>query len=219
MTERAAGGRGLFLALEGVEGAGKSTQVVLLSEWMEREGIAHVTAREPGGTAVGETVREVLLGERGAGMAAEAELFLMLAARAAFVREVVRPALGRGEVVLADRFDLSTFAYQGYGRGLGADELRAPNRIATGGLRPDLYLLLDVPVARGLVRQRRGGKGGDRIESEGAEFLERVAAGYRELAAADERVETVDGDRPAAEVHSRIRAALAARFPGTFRAP
>lgn len=208
---------GLFLVLEGVEGAGKSTQLVLLASWMEENGVPHVTVREPGGTAIGESVREVLLGEGGPDMPAETELFLMLAARAALVREVVGPALERGEVVLADRFDLSTFAYQGYGRGLGADRLRPLNEVATGGLVPDLYLLLDLPVERGLERQRREeGRRGDRIESEGHAFLERVAGGYRDLARDDERVETVDAGGAPAEVHGRLRTLLTARFPGTF---
>lgn len=213
MTERG----GLFLVLEGVEGAGKSTQIVLLSRWMEEAGVPHVTTREPGGTPVGESVREVLLGDGGPDMPAETELFLVLAARAALIAEVVGPALERGEVVLADRFDLSTFAYQGYGRGLGADRLRPLNRVATGGLVPDLYLLLDLPVERGLECQaREEGRRGDRIEAEGRAFLERVAEGYRDLAQGDDRVVPVDAAGDPAEVHDRLKSVLTARFPGTF---
>ena len=122
-----------FVVLEGVEGSGKSTQVRLLSAWLAEMGVAHATTREPGGTAVGEAIRGVLLDRDGLEMPPETELLLVLAARAAFVRDVVRPALERGETVLADRFDLSTFAYQGFGRGLDLETVRRLNEFATGG--------------------------------------------------------------------------------------
>lgn len=208
--------RGLFLVLEGVEGAGKSTQARLLSSWMEARGIPHRSAREPGGTEVGEAIRTVLLEHRDLEVPAETELLLMLAARAAFVRGLVRPGLDAGEIVVADRFDLSTFAYQGFGRGLDLDEIRRLNAFATGGLRPDLTLVFDLPVEEGTGRQRAEGKDADRIEREGAAFLERVREGYRELASTEDRVVRIDARGTPDEVHERVRDALASAFPETF---
>lgn len=210
------GRRGLFLVLEGVEGAGKTTQVRLLSEWMEALEVEHAVAREPGGTGLGEAIRGLLLEWREGEMPDETELFLMLAARASFVREFVRPRLEEGRVVLADRYDLSTLAYQGHGRGLEIDAVRRANRLATGGLRPDLYFLLDVDAARGLARRRGSGDGPDRIESAGADFLARVRRGYLEVARDDPRVEVVSGEAAPDRVQSRLREFLRERFPETF---
>lgn len=212
------GQTGLFLVLEGMEGVGKSTQQALLMEWFHGEGIAAVAAREPGGTRVGEAIREVLLHRRDFEMPAETELFLMLGSRAAFVRELVRPTLDSGSVLLSDRFELSTFAYQGFGRGLPLDEVRIANRLATGGIEPDLCVVLDLPVAEALRRQGARGAS-DRIESAGSAFMERVHRGYRELARAEPRAELVEGTGDPEEVQARIRALLASRFPETFPAP
>ena len=211
-------GRGLFLVLEGGEGVGKTTQVALLSEWMRERGVPHVTAREPGGTPVGEAIREVLLGRAELDVPAETELLLILAARAAFVRDVVRPALDEGKVVLADRFALSTLAYQGYGRGLDLDAVRSGIDFATGGLRPDLYVLLDLPVKDGADRQRRSGADPDRIERAGSAFLTRVREGYLELAAREAGVATLSATGTPEEVHRRIRDLFSARYPETFGA-
>lgn len=208
--------RARFVVLEGVEGAGKTTQVGLLSAWLRELGVDHLTAREPGGTEVGEAIREVLLARRDSEMAAETELLLMLAARATFVREVVEPALAAGRVVLADRFDFSTFAYQGYGRGLDLEQVRRLNTFATGGLRPDLTIVLDLPVDEGAARQAREGGEPDRIEGAGRAFLERVADGYRALAASEGRARTVDARGEADAVHRRLRALLGSTFPETF---
>lgn len=210
--------RGLFLVLEGGEGVGKTTQVALLSEWMRASGVPHVTAREPGGTPVGEAIREVLLGRAELDVPAETELLLILAARAAFVRDVVRPALEEGKVVLADRFALSTLAYQGYGRGLDLEAVRSGIDFATGGLRPDLYVLLDLPVADGADRQRRSGADPDRIERAGSAFLTRVREGYLELASEESGVATLAAAGTPEEVHRRIRDLLSARYPETFGA-
>lgn len=212
-------GRGLFLVLEGGEGVGKTTQVALLSEWMRERDVPYVTAREPGGTPVGEAIREVLLGRAELDVPAETELLLILAARAAFVRDVVRPALEAGKVVLADRFALSTLAYQGYGRGLDLEAVRSGTDFATGGLRPDLYVLLDLPVAEGADRQRRSGADPDRIESAGSAFLTRVREGYLELAAREAGVATLSAAGTPEEVHRRIRDLLSARYPETFGGP
>ncbi len=207
--------RGLFIVLEGVEGAGKSTQALLLSEWMEEAGVPHVLAREPGGTPVGEAIRSIVLNEGEMDMPPETELFLILGARAAFVREVVRPALEMGRVVLADRFDFSTFAYQGYGRGLDLAEVRRANALATGGLAPDLVLVLDLPVEVGMGR-KGGGMGGDRIEKEGESFLRRVREGYRALAREGPHVRILNGEASPGAVQDALRRALLDTFPGTF---
>jgi dTMP kinase len=207
---------GIFLVLEGIEGSGKTTQHRLLADWMRELGVDHVAAREPGGTALGEEIRRLLLDGRNHAMTAETELFLLLAARAAFVREVVEPALERGDVVLADRYDLSTLAYQGYGRGLELADVRRANRLATGGRRPDLYVVLDLDVEEGLARQRREGKEEDRIEASGLAFFRRVREGYRVLAREGEAIRVVAASSSVDEVQRRIRDVLRERFPETF---
>jgi dTMP kinase len=214
MSERP--GRGYFIVLEGGEGVGKTTQLGLLADWLRALGLPCSTAREPGGTAVGEAIREVLLHRTELVRPAETELLLMLAARAAFVCEVVEPALERRETVVADRFDLSSMAYQGYGRGLGAEEVRRVNAFATGGVRPDLYIVLDIPVADGVARKRGDEGGSDRIEQEGGEFMEEVRRGYLELAAEMPEATVVDASGTPEEVHRRVREALAEAFPETF---
>jgi dTMP kinase len=211
--------KGLFLVLEGVEGVGKTTQARLLLEWMEGLGLPASLAREPGGTPAGEAIREVLLDREGLDIQAETELLLMLAARAAFVREVVRPLLEGGGIMLADRFETSTFAYQGFGRGLPLDEVRRLNRFATGGLRPNLVLVLDLPWEEGRARQEREGKAADRIESAGDAFLARVRDGYRQLAREGSDVVLVDGSASPQRVQEEIRSILRARFPETFHLP
>ncbi|MGD8321434.1 MAG: dTMP kinase [Gemmatimonadota bacterium] len=207
---------GRFIVFEGGEGAGKSTQAALLGAWLEGRGIPHVVTREPGGTPVGEAVRSVVLEHTDLEMPGESELFLYLASRAAFVRDIVRPALEAGKIVVADRFDLSTLAYQGYGRGLDLDAVRAAIQLATGGLRADLTVFLDVPVGEGVARQREEGKRPDRIEREGDSFLERVRRGYLELAEREPGVQVVRGTGSAEEVHERIRHLLEGAFPETF---
>lgn len=207
---------GLFIVLEGIEGAGKSTQVDLLAGWMEGMGISTLATREPGGTDVGEEIREILLSWKHVSIPSETELFLILAARAAFVRGFVEPALETGSVVLADRYDLSTLAYQGYGRGLDLELVGRANELATGGRRPDLYVILDIEVEEGLARQRRGGKEEDRIEGAGIAFLRRVREGYRSLARSRDRVELVSAAGSVEEVQERIRSVLSSRFPETF---
>lgn len=207
--------QGLFIVLEGVEGAGKTTQARLLTEWFDTLGIRHTLAREPGGTPVGEAIRDVVLHHRELTMPPETELFLILGARAAFTRDVVRPALGEGRLVLADRFDLSTFAYQGFGRGLPLEEVRKANEMATGGLKPHVYLVLDLPVEQGL--ERKGGvTHGDRIEREGEAFLVRVREGYRTLAAEMSDAHLIDARGGPGAVHSEIRGKLRELFPETF---
>ena len=208
--------QGLFVVLEGPEGAGKTTQAELLTDWLRSRGIPVTRVREPGGTAVGEAIREHVWVPTELEPVPEAELLLVLAARAELVTRVVRPALERGEVVVADRHDLSTLAYQGYGRGLDLQEIRRTNALATGGLRPDIYLLLDVAVDLGHGRQMKAGKSPDRMERAGDAFMRRVHEGYLALAEEDDRVERVDASRGLTEVHVALQHVLCRRFPEWF---
>ncbi len=207
--------RPLFIAFEGVEGSGKSTQIQLVAAALRELGLDPVVTREPGGTAAGEAIRAIVL-DRDLHLDPVAELMLMLAARAVFVGEVVRPALESGRLVLADRYELSTFAYQGGGRRLPMAKVREINDLATGGLRPDLSVILELDVEAGQARGFRQGR--DRIEGEGMEFHRRVAAAYRDLARSEPDVALVDGRGEIEEVHAVVWAALSARFPETFPA-
>ncbi|MBR9989081.1 MAG: dTMP kinase [Gemmatimonadetes bacterium] len=204
----------MFIVFEGVEGSGKSTQSRLLSEWMTREGIPNVLTREPGGTQVGEEIRRALL--HGGDVPPRTELLLMVAARASFVAQVVRPALERGEIVIADRFELSSFAYQGYGRGLPLADVRRVNEFATDGLRPDITILLDVEPHEGAARRERAGAAPDRIEKAGDDFHHAVARAYRLLSESEPGVAVIRGDVPPNMVQARIRGVLQERFPETF---
>ena len=207
---------GRFIVLEGPDGVGKTTQVALLSAWMEDSGLPHVVAREPGGTPVGEAIRSIVLGRADLDMPAESELLLLLAARAAFVRDVVLPALDAGRTVVADRFSLSTLAYQGYGRGLDERLIRDGLRIATGGLEPDLVLVLDLPPEEIEDRRSRDLARPDRIEQEGEAFRRAVRDGYLELSKSEPSVEVVAAHGTPQEVHERVLAILVDRFPDPF---
>lgn len=209
---------GRFIVLEGLDGVGKSTQIALLSQWLDALELPHVCAREPGGTPVGEAIRAVVLGRPELDVPPESELFLILAARAAFVRDVVRPALEAGRTVLADRFSLSTLAYQGYGRGLDLERVREAIDLSTSGLEPDLCLVLDLPLEESRERQRKDGAGADRIEGAGEGFRKAVRDGYLALSESEARVERVSAAGTPEEVHRRIRDRLVARFPTTFPA-
>lgn len=217
VTEASAGdgsGQGVFIAVEGPEGAGKSTQVGLLADWLRARGGDPLVTREPGGTAVAEEVRRVLLeSDR---LSARTELLLMLASRSTLVEAVIRPALEAGRVVITDRFHLSTLAYQGYGRELPLEDVVRMNRFATGGLEPDLTVLLDVEPELGAARRTGRGSSPDRIERAGPAFHRRVVEAYRELARTDPRVVRVDGTPAAHEIHEAIRALLTDRFGEPF---
>lgn len=206
-------GLGRFLVLEGVEGSGKSTQARLLGQWLEARSIANIVTREPGGTAVGEEIRELLL--HGRDMPAETELLLFNASRAVFIKEVVRPALDAGKVVIADRFYHSSLAYQAYGRGLPLEQARAVCELAIAGVRPDLTMILDVPQQTGAARLATRGEA-DRIERAGTEFHNRVAEAYRLLPQIEPGSVLVSGTGSIDEVQQRIRSLLASRFPETF---
>lgn len=191
-----------FVALEGVDGSGKSTQAALLADALRARGHEVVLTREPGGTVLGEGVRNLVLA--GGTMSPVAEALLFAAARAQLVAEVVRPALDAGRWVVTDRFVDSSLAYQGAARGLGVDAVWEINRPGVEGCLPDLAVVLDVPVR--LAAGRDTGPD-DRIESEGLALQEAVAAGYRELAASfPDRIATVNGGGSVDEVHARVLA-------------
>jgi len=204
--------RGKFITFEGGEGSGKSTQAKMLARALRDAGIAVLETREPGGTILAEQIRSLVREETADPPVARSETLLFLAARAQVVTEVILPALERGEWVVCDRFSDSTFAYQGYGRGLDVRQLRQMNDFATGGLKPDLTLLLDVPpdVSRMRVSARNASTaaGDDRIESAGGDFHARLREGFLELAAAEpERFVVIDGT---ADVETVRRSVLAA---------
>ncbi len=202
----------MFIVLEGAEGSGKSTQARLLAEWLAMHIVPHILTREPGGTSVGEEIRAILL--HGADMPAEAELLLMNAARAVFVAEVVKPALASGKVVVADRFWLSSLAYQGHGRGLPLEQVRRVCAFAAQGVEPDITIVLD--VSQEVSEARRMGRGADRIERAGTEFHQRVSKAYRLLPKTEARVRLLSGEAAPAEVNRQIRELLQAEFPETF---
>jgi dTMP kinase len=199
----------VFVTFEGIDGSGKSTQARLLAEALRNEGHDVVATREPGGTALGEDVRVLVLGDGAVSPWAEAALFA--AARAQLVAEVVQPALVRGAVVVCDRFLDSSLAYQGIARGLGVDEVLALNLPGLQGVMPDRTFLLDVSVGAAL---ERGGEQPDRIEREGRAFLEQVGRAYHEVARLfPERILVVDGGPDADAISRRIRGDLRAVLP------
>ncbi len=200
--------RGRFITFEGPEGGGKSTQIRRLAARLEQAGLEVLLTREPGGTATGEIVREILQHDRaGEPICAETETLLFEACRAQLVRRVIRPALDRGAWVLCDRFSDSTTAYQGFARGFPIPTILALNRFAIGSTRPDLTILLDLPVRTGMRRLigRAGGGKRDRIEREAMAFHERVRRGYRTLAGRwPRRFRVIDAAQPVDRVSERV---------------
>lgn len=176
--------RGRFITVEGIEGAGKSTQMDVIRDFLTGQGVDVVVTREPGGTPLGERVRELLLDPDNRGMSTDAELLLVFAARAEHLHAVIEPALAAGKWVLSDRFTDATFAYQGGGRGAEAARIEVIEAWVQGSLRPDLTVLLDLPVEEGMARMTARGEP-DRFEREDAAFFERIRATYLERAAAE----------------------------------
>ena len=199
--------RGLFITLEGGEGAGKSTQTAALTERLEANGLRVVRAREPGGTPLGERLRDIALDlSSGGDMALDplTETLLFIAARTELVASVIAPALETGTIVVCDRFSDSTLAYQGFGRGVDLETIERLNTDAARGLRPDVTVLLDLPVEEGLSRTGTAGQA-DRFGREEEAFHERVRQGYRSLAAREpERWLVVDASQPPNEVSELI---------------
>lgn len=215
--------RGIFISFEGVEGAGKSTQLSRLKSHLETQGKTVVLMREPGGTPIGDHIRHLLLDRASGSRQPLTELLLFCASRSELVQTRIRPALERGEIVLCDRFTDSTVAYQGYAQGLPLDTIRALNRIATGGLEPDITFLLDMPVDVGLQRARAraqalsaqtsGAADPDRFEAEQLEFHQRVRAGFLALAeSAPTRICTLSALQTVDAVFQDVIQCLTARF-------
>ena len=197
---------GRFITLEGVEGSGKSTQIRYLAEMLTQMGHRVLQTREPGGTATAEAIRHILLTTSShESVTPQAEALLILAARCQHVTHLIRPALRGGTVVLCDRFSDSTFAYQGFGRGLDLQWLRAANNVATGGLTPDLTLVLDLPVSVGLARRQVDRGQQNRLDRETERFHRKVRRGFLALAAEEHtRIKIVNANRPKQEVRDEL---------------
>jgi dTMP kinase len=208
--------RGFLLTFEGIEGSGKTTHAKRVGAVLQEKGYRSISTREPGGTPLAEALRNLILGTEGEAPVAEAELLIILAARAQHVRRILLPRLGAGDVVLCDRFFDASLAYQGGGRGLGLDLVRSANLVATGGLVPDLTILCDVPVevALGRLEKRRAGGGiYDRIDREERAFHERVRATYLDLARSEpDRFVVVTSDQGKEEVTARMMGPVLARL-------
>lgn len=197
--------RGLFVTFEGIDGCGKTTQVEGVDRLLRSRGVEALKTAEPGGSPLGRRLRRILLEEE-VELCPESELLLFLADRAEHVRRVIRPALEGGRVVLCDRYYHSTLAYQGGGLGLPIERIRSANEIATGGLEPDLVVLLDIEPEAALRRARRQ----DRMLRRGLPFLERVRSAYLEMAKGDERFLVLDGERGAKELSEEIAERISA---------
>jgi dTMP kinase len=202
--------KGKFYTFEGIDGCGKSTQLVRVAERLKADGTHCLVTREPGGTVISEKIRELLMSPDNKAMCPETELLLYLAARAQHVREIIKPAIDKGEIVLCDRFEQATFAYQGGGRGLDVGAIRGINSFATGGIAPDMTFIIDIPVEVSQERLNKIGKGKDRMESAGKQFFERVRAGYINAASADpQKIKLLDGTKGLDELTDEILGVIA----------
>ena len=204
---------GLFVSFEGVEGCGKTTQISKLSDLLTERGISHTVTREPGGTAVGDSIRRVLLHSETMHLTPAAELLLFYASRSQNIEEKIRPALDRKDVIICDRFFDASLAYQGYGRGLPLDFIDGLTDLVCTQYRPDLTILLDIDPVVGLRRARRRNSGQTedegRFEAEGFAFYQRIRQGYLELAArSPERIKVISAAGAVGEVHAEIRRVL-----------
>lgn len=200
---------GLFVTLEGPEGSGKSTQVRLLADYLSGRGEDVLQTREPGGTEIGDQIREILHSLNNTAMTPAAELLLYSAARAQIVAEVIRPALDADKIVLSDRYADSTVAYQGYGRQLDLQFVKRLTEFATGGLKPDLTFFIDVAVDVGLQRRRKGqtrGEEWNRMDALSRDFYDRVHAGYREMMREEpDRWVSIDGSQGIDSIQNELR--------------
>ncbi|MDY7030345.1 MAG: dTMP kinase [Thermodesulfobacteriota bacterium] len=211
--------QGMFITFEGIEGCGKSTQIDLLADFLDTKGLSRVVTREPGGTGIGEKVREILLSSQNSGMKPMAELFLIMACRAQHVDEVIKPALMNKKIVLCDRFSDATVAYQAYARGIDLKSVKQLNQMASSGLKPDVTILLDCHVDVGLTRamkrihSRTNHPREDRFEREEKIFHEKVREGYLEIARAEEnRYIVIDGSKDINTIHKEICEAIYPRI-------
>jgi dTMP kinase len=202
--------KGKFFTFEGIDGCGKSTQLSRVAERLKSNGTHCIVTREPGGAAISEKIRELLISPDNKGMCSETELLLYLAARAQHIREIIKPAVDRGEIVLCDRFEQATFAYQGGGRGLDVEAIRVINNFATGGITPDMTFIIDIPVEVSQERLNKIGKGKDRMESAGARFFERVRACYINAASTNpQKIKLLDGTKGVDELTDEILGVIA----------
>lgn len=197
-----------FISFEGIEGCGKTTQIALLSDYLKKKSIPHMITREPGGTAVGEGIRKILLNSETIHLTAASELLLFYASRSQNILEKIKPALDRGEMVICDRYYHASMAYQGFGRGISLDFIQKLTDLVCLPYRPDLTFLLDIEpeVGLGRARARNHGRAENegRFEAEDLEFYNRVRDGYLELASEDERMQLIYADRPIEAVHRHI---------------
>jgi dTMP kinase len=200
--------RGKFVSFEGIEGCGKTTQIALLSEYLTRHRIPFTVTREPGGTAVGEGIRKILLNSETIHLTAASELLLFYASRSQNILEKVKPALDRNEMVICDRYYHASMAYQGYGRGIPLDFIQKLTDLVCEPYRPDVTFLLDIEPEVGLARARARNHGRTenegRFEAEDLEFYNKVRDGYLELASEDERIQIIYADRPIEAVHRHL---------------
>lgn len=196
----------MFIVFDGMDGAGKTTQIAMLSDWLRARGRTFCPVRDPGSTKLGDAVREILLHREEIPLAMTSEMFLYMAARAQLVEEQIRPALDRGEIVLSDRFLLSNVVYQGCAGGLSVETLWQVGSVATGGVMPDLTIVLDMDVDRAASRMQRGL---DRLEKRGRDYFQRVREGFRDqLTSCPGTHLFVDADRGPESIHSEICAAI-----------
>jgi len=201
--------KGKFIVFEGIDGSGKTTQLNLLAEDLRKRGFTVLDTREPGGTRVGEAIREILLNPAYSELAPRAEALLYAAARAQHVVQVILPALNKGEIVLCDRFIDSSLTYQGFGRGIGVNLLKRINEPATDGLVPDLTIILDSGIENGMDRINQSGRDVDRIEREARTFHRKVRSGYLELAAREpDRYRVINANRPVGPVYEDVLIAV-----------
>jgi dTMP kinase len=206
----------MFITLEGPEGSGKSMQMCGLADFVRQQGLEVITTREPGGTSIGDQIRQVIMSMDNTMMNARTEILLFCAARAQIVEEVIRPNLAMGVVVISDRYADSTLAYQGYGHGLDLEFLRKILSFATGGLKPDLTLLLDVDVEEGLKRRRIGGGEWNRLDALELAFHKRVRQGYHEMVALEpERWQVINAGRSPEIVQTDLREAILQKIKNT----
>ncbi len=198
-------GRGCFITVEGTEGVGKSSNIAFIEQQLTEAGVDVVTTREPGGTPLGEEVRTLLLDHRHSGMSVDAELLLMFAARAQHIEQLIEPALARGQWVLCDRFTDATYAYQGGGRGISVERIAVLEQWVQGALRPDITVLLDLPVEIGLARAAERGSA-DRFEKEQQPFFKQVRNAYLAQAeGAPERYRIIDASHTLEEVQQQLQ--------------
>jgi dTMP kinase len=214
----------VLIVLEGPEAVGKSTQLRRFSAWLSDSGVDHLSLREPGGTPVGDEIRRILLDDVGSFLSPRAEALLFMASRAELVHQVIRPALANKTVVVVDRFFLSTYAYQIFGRGLAEADVRAANHLATDGIIPTVTLLLRLPLAESLARMERRRSGQDRMERSSRDFHERVAAAFDSFGTPTWQaghpecgpIVSIDATGSEQQVFDRLRAAAIDAWPGSF---